>query len=76
MIKGTREESDLPGSTYTFKQSVCRFPRLPGILPMSRKVQHSRRGVSRGPADFPLPSKIEAVSDSRKTHVIARTRLS
>ena len=54
------------------------FPtcRRIGILPRSRKVQHSRRGVSRGSTDFPLPSKTEAVSASRKTRIIAQTSLS
>ena len=44
--------------------------------PGTQKAQHSRPCVSRGSADFPLPSKTEAVSASPKTHTIVHTILS
>ena len=57
-------------STYKSEQrGSANFPTCCRIgKPRSQKVQHSRLGVSRGSADFPLPSKTEAVSVSRETH--------
>ena len=65
----TRPFSLNRGPDYSTSLRIGRVSRL-------RKVQYSRLGVSRGPADFPLPSKTEAVSASRKTHTIAQTNLS